>query len=103
MPWLQPGHRRELKFVMERRDFLKALTLLPLVGAIPTRAETAPSLALFGQKPDPTRINRVFAAGPVASVLTYVLAPRMLIGWPQHLERGAALLKDTETTNIHTL
>ena len=29
----------------------------------------------------PARINRVFVAGPPASVLMYVLAPDMMVGW----------------------
>ena len=31
----------------------------------------------------PDRIERVFAAGPPASVLLYVLAPERMIGWPR--------------------
>ena len=31
----------------------------------------------------PDRIERVFAAGPPASVLLYVLAPDRLVGWPR--------------------
>jgi iron complex transport system substrate-binding protein len=31
----------------------------------------------------PDRIERVFAAGPPASILLYVLAPDRMIGWPR--------------------
>ncbi len=81
---------------MERRDFLKALAWLPLTAALPAWGQPAPALALFGNKPDPTRITKVFAAGPVAAVLTYVLEPRKLMGWPQHLEKGASRFLDPE-------
>ena len=31
----------------------------------------------------PDRIERVFAAGPPASILLYILAPDRMIGWPR--------------------
>jgi iron complex transport system substrate-binding protein len=38
------------------------------------------------------RVRRVFAAGPPAAVLTYVLAPDALIGWPSALRPAAAAM-----------
>ncbi|MFN8613102.1 MAG: ABC transporter substrate-binding protein [Vulcanimicrobiota bacterium] len=73
--------------------------MLPLASALPARAETPQALALFGPKLDPGGVRRVFAAGPVAAVLAYVLAPTKLMGWPHHLEKGAVRFLDTEVAN----
>lgn len=34
-------------------------------------------------------VSRVFAAGPPAAVLVYVLAPELLVGWPSPLSAAA--------------
>ena len=59
------------------------LLLLAALAAAPVRAErtVTDSAGRVVQLPD--RIERVFAAGPPASVLLYVLAPDRLTGWPR--------------------
>jgi iron complex transport system substrate-binding protein len=57
------------------------LALLMVVLAAPALARTVTDSA--GRKVDvPDRIERVFAAGPPASILLYMLAPEKMTGWP---------------------
>lgn len=77
---------------MKRRALLKGLALAPLLapaGARALAAADATIAARFGAVPDPAAIRRVFAAGPPAAVLVYVLAPRALLGWPLALSAAA--------------
>jgi iron complex transport system substrate-binding protein len=66
---------------------VRALLLLVavLVGlAAPAAAREVTDSA--GRKVSlPERVERVFAAGPPAAVLVYVLAPEKLLGWPRAL------------------
>ena len=55
--------------------------LLLVLFAAPTLARTITDSA--GRKVEvPDRIERVFAAGPPASILVYMLAPEKMTGWP---------------------
>ncbi|MGE0851291.1 MAG: iron ABC transporter substrate-binding protein [Hyphomicrobiaceae bacterium] len=57
------------------------LVLALLLAATPGEARTVTDSA--GRKIDvPDRIERVFAAGPPASILLYILAPDRMTGWP---------------------
>src|SRR5438105_3872791 len=57
------------------------LALLMVVLAVPGHARTVTDSA--GRKVEvPDRIERVFAAGPPASILLYMLAPEKMTGWP---------------------
>ena len=59
-----------------------ALIVAALLGlAAPAAAERVVTDSAGRQVTLPDRIQRVFAAGPPASVLVYVLAPDMLAGW----------------------
>ena len=69
---------------MKRRTLLKALAIAPWLA--PVLAKESGSIEVFGNLPAPQKISRVFAAGPPAGVLTYVLAPDKLVGWPQQLD-----------------
>jgi len=61
-----------------------ALILACLLTALPADARTVIDSA--GRTVEvPDRVGRVFAAGPPASVLVYVLAPETLLGWPRAL------------------
>jgi iron complex transport system substrate-binding protein len=54
--------------------------ILVLIAAV-AEARTVTDSA--GRKVEvPDRIERVFAAGPPASILLYVLAPDKMLGWP---------------------
>lgn len=64
--------------MLRRRDWIAAAAGWSLAPA--GRAASAPLLQLFGKAP--TRIERVFAAGPPAAVLLYALVPERLLGWP---------------------
>ncbi len=74
--------------MLRRREGLLALTAL--LFAAPGRAATTSLIQLFG-KPA-ARVDRVFAAGPPAAVLLYVLAPERLLGWPMNLSDSARAL-----------
>ena len=75
--------------VPTRRTCLAAMAGLlfaPLARPAPT-----PLLQLFGKAP--SRIERVFAAGPPAAVLITALAPERPLGWPMTMsDRARALL-----------
>jgi iron complex transport system substrate-binding protein len=59
------------------------LLLLGALAAGPVRAERTVTDSAGRAVQLPDRIERVFAAGPPASVLLYVLAPDRLTGWPR--------------------
>lgn len=64
----------------DRRAVLGALVGLFALAVTPAIARTVTDSA--GRSIDvPDKITRVFAAGPPASVLLYVLAPQNMIGW----------------------
>jgi len=66
---------------MARGRHYIVLVLALLVAATPGEARTVTDSA--GRKIDvPDRIERVFAAGPPASILLYILAPDRMTGWP---------------------
>jgi iron complex transport system substrate-binding protein len=60
---------------------LLALALMALVLARPAAAERLVTDSAGRKVAVPDRIERVFAAGPPASVLLYVLAPDRMVGW----------------------
>ena len=65
---------------IDRRGALGGLIGLFALAATPVLARTITDSA--GRHVDvPDRISRVFAAGPPASTLLYVLAPQTMIGW----------------------
>jgi iron complex transport system substrate-binding protein len=64
------------------RHLVCALTVL-LVLAQGAGAERMVTDSAGRQVAVPERIERVFAAGPPAAVLLYVLAPDRMIGWPR--------------------
>ncbi|GHD40678.1 iron ABC transporter substrate-binding protein [Thalassobaculum fulvum] len=60
------------------------LFLALLLAALPAAARTVTDSA--GRRVEvPDTVTRVFAAGPPASVLVYVLKPDALLGWPRAL------------------
>ena len=63
------------------RLLLVALGALALVW--PAAAERLVTDSAGREVAVPDRIERVFAAGPPASILLYVLAPDRMIGWPR--------------------
>ena len=72
---------------MKRRALLRALACAPILapwgrtGAI--AQTTQPGLIrTFGRIPPPSDIQRVFVAGPPATVLVAALAPHKMLGWP---------------------
>ena len=75
---------------MKRRDFLAALILFPcFTRTLAAKPANSSFVTVFGRLPAPNGIQRVFAAGSPASVLTYVLAPDKLLGWPLQLDEEA--------------
>jgi iron complex transport system substrate-binding protein len=68
-----------------RRAFLAGAAALALAPAV-ARAQTGRSIVdSAGRKVAlPARIDRVYAAGPPASVLAFAVAPDKLIGWTSH-------------------
>jgi iron complex transport system substrate-binding protein len=66
--------------VLHRRRVLGVLIALFALAATPALARTVTDSA--GRQVEiPDKISRVFAAGPPASTLLYVLAPQMMSGW----------------------
>lgn len=66
-----------------RRRLLRSGLACALVGAArPVRAQTRRVLDDAGRSVElPTRVGRVFTAGPPANVLLYTLAPELMAGW----------------------
>src|SRR5919106_1983863 len=59
------------------------LVLVALALARPAAAERMVTDSAGREVAVPDRIERVFAAGPPASILLYILAPDRMIGWPR--------------------
>src|SRR6202048_932278 len=77
------GFRRDDRQVMspDRRALLRSLATV-LLG--PERARAATVTDSAGRSvPVPTRVERVFPAGPPAAIMLYTLAPDLLLGWPR--------------------
>lgn len=74
---------------MKRRPLLRALVLTPWLSSLPlevwAKSDNDNLATMFGRVPPPANITRVFAAGAPAAVLTAVLAPHKLLGWPWQL------------------
>lgn len=66
---------------VHRRDVL--LGLAGVVLARHARSADRPLVEVYGKLP--SRIERVFAAGPPAAVLLHTLAPDRMLGWPMQL------------------
>ena len=72
---------------------LRAVLALLLILLIATSAEARTVTDSAGRKVEvPDKIERVFAAGPPASILLYMLAPEKMTGWPNPPTRGGAAL-----------
>src|SRR5438445_2804567 len=66
---------------LDRRTLLGGLATVLLV---PDAARAATVSDSAGRSvPVPSRVERVFPAGPPAAILLYTLAPDLLIGWPR--------------------
>src|SRR5262245_8993236 len=67
-----------------REDAVRqALSLLAMLAVCLTGAEARTVTDSAGRKVEvPDKVERVFAAGPPASILVYMLAPEKMTGWP---------------------
>ena len=66
---------------LDRRTLIGALSAVLLA---PERARAATVSDSAGRAvPVPSRVERVFPAGPPAAIFLYTLAPELLIGWPR--------------------
>lgn len=73
-----------------KRRLLQALgASLLTTGWIPKALTAQQLLYHYGQLPADKAVQRVFAAGPPASVLLYCLAPEKMLGWPYNLSDAA--------------
>src|ERR1700754_3001295 len=81
------------------------LCIASILSAAPALARTVTDSA--GRQVDvPDTISRVFAAGPPASVLLYVLAPQKMIGWvrpPREAEKPFLLASTRELPELGRL
>src|SRR6478672_12466672 len=78
---------------LDRRALLSLATVL----LVPDRARAATVTDSAGRSVlVPTRVERVFPAGPPAAIMLYTLAPDLLLGWPRanRAEECAFLLPD---------
>ena len=65
------------------KDIVRAISFFLALLWAATCAEARSITDSAGRKVDvPDRIERVFAAGPPASILLYMLAPEKMTGWP---------------------
>src|SRR5262245_36453192 len=66
---------------LNRRTLLRSLATALLLA---DRAHAATVVDSAGRSVSvPTRVERVFPAGPPAAILLYTLAPDLLLGWPR--------------------
>ena len=69
---------------------MRYLLLLLVVLALPAQARTITDSA--GRVVEiPDEVNTVFAAGPPASILVYIMKPEALTGWPRATASGTQL------------
>jgi len=68
---------------IETMPFYSTLSILLLCLSTPALAERIVTDSAGREVKIPERIERVYAAGPPASILTYMLAPDSLTGWPR--------------------
>src|SRR5512145_59202 len=77
----EPG--RALEASARRGSVRQALTLLLACAVAIAGAEARTVADSAGRKVEvPDRVERVFAAGPPAAILLYMLAPEKMTGWP---------------------
>jgi iron complex transport system substrate-binding protein len=73
-------HSGRMMKQLARRSIINAFLIIFASGAAPALARSVTDSA--GRAVEiPEKISRVFAAGPPASVILYVLAPQDMIGW----------------------
>ena len=73
-----------------KRRLLQALGASLLTsGWVPKTLAAKQLLFHYGQLPASSAVQRVFAAGPPASVLLYCVAPEKMLGWPYNLSDAA--------------
>lgn len=77
-----------------RRAFLRQSLAMAGAASLATRS-------IGGQSAPSAR--RVFAAGPPAAVLVYVLAPEALIGWPGSMDEAALAMLGQAARRLPTL
>lgn len=66
-----------------KRRLLQAFgASLLTAGWVPKTLAAKQLLFHYGQLPAGEAVQRVFAAGPPASVLLYCVAPEKMLGWP---------------------
>src|SRR5688572_22273680 len=66
-----------------RRLIVLLVASIAIALGAPVRAQRVVTDSAGREVVVPERIERVFAAGPPASILLYVLAPDRMIGWPR--------------------
>jgi iron complex transport system substrate-binding protein len=69
--------------VLASSAVIRGVLLVSLLTTAPVAAERMVTDSAGRQVAVPDRIERVFAAGPPASVLLYLLAPDRMVGWPR--------------------
>ncbi len=78
---------------MNRRSFVALLALATLAARSSQAGARGDGMAVtFGELPAGGSIGKIFAAGSPAAVLTCVLAPDKLLGWPMQLDDAARAL-----------
>ena len=76
-----PSHWSMKIMRLDRRTLVAGLSA-SLVAPLPARAASVTDGA--GRSvPIPTRVERVFPAGPPAAIVLYTAAPALLLGWPR--------------------
>lgn len=85
---------------MNRRRLLQSFALAPLAWSTRALASTGELFSAFGPGPGREPTQRVYAAGPPASILVYCLAPEKMLGWPYQLSPAALAMLPAAQRNL---
>ncbi len=89
---------------MSRRRFLAALTVAASAPRVLRASTTRRIKDDAGRRVDiPKKVERVYAAGPPASIIVYALAPEKLLGWTTPFRPAERLYVPEEYANLPTL
>lgn len=94
-----------MSFHMNRRHFIQYILAsgLILAGCKQKKQQPNPKnkelISTFGLKPGKHHFSHLYAAGPVAEILLYALAPERMIGWTTHKSPEALSFLSADSRN----
>ena len=93
-------HRRRVGEARQAVAGLLAILAMLLAGAAAHRTVTDSAGRTVAV---PARVERVYAAGPPASIMVFALAPDKLLGWTRAMTADEAAFLPTQYTNLPAL